>query len=123
MYAVGLGLGLVLSYAFFGDRYPTWLPGSIVLEDLLEFKTSYSDKAICNMECRNISKDGIREMLTRGDVLFSESETRAKPCPSYVIEGETDAGRLLRVVFTRCDSTSEVLSAHAVDENLDCSCD
>ena len=123
LYAMGLGLGLVASYFFFGDRYPTWLPGSRVLEDLERFELSYSPKALCEMDCINISKDDVQEILTGGDVNFSESDPRAKPCPSYLIEGETEAGLSLHVIVLRCDSTSKVLRAIDLNNRKDCGCD
>ena len=123
LYGFGLGLGMVLSYGFFHDRYPTWLPGSIIMEELNQFQITYAEKAVCFMKCRNISKDGIQEVLANGGVIFSESEPRAEPCPSYVIEGETKAGRALKIVFVKCDSTDQVLSAVDLNESYDCLCE
>jgi len=123
LYAIGVGLGLVLTYGFFHDRYPTWLPGSRVLEEINRTEVSYSQKAICLMKCGNISEEGVREILKDGDVDFSASETRAKPCPSYIIEGETKEGQSLRVIIVKCDSTTTVLEASDFGRKYECSCD
>jgi len=122
LYGFGVAMGLVLSYAFFGDRYPTWLPGSRVMEDLARSEITYSEHAICLMDCRNISKAGIEEILSNGEVNFSDSEPRAKPCPSYAIEGTTKGGQSLRVMIFKCDSTSEVHAALNLNKSQACSC-
>ncbi|MBL4754878.1 MAG: DUF4258 domain-containing protein [Flavobacteriales bacterium] len=84
---------------------------------------SYSPRAICLMECGDISKEGVQEILDDGDVDFSASDVRAKPCPSYIIEGETKDGQSLRVIILKCDSTSTVLHAIDFSRNYECSCD
>jgi len=113
----------VLSYGFFHERYPTWLPGSVILEELNACEITYSDKAICLMNCSNISKQAIGEILAEGEVIFSKSEVHAEPCPSYLLEGETKGGRFLGVVFTKCDSVAEVTSSFVLDEERNCECD
>ena len=79
LYLFGLGLGLVLSYGFFHERYPTWLPGSVILEELNACEITYSDKAICLMNCSNISKQAIGEILAEGEVIFSKAKFTPSP--------------------------------------------
>ena len=122
LYGFGLGLGLVLSYAFFGDRYPTWLPGSIIMEELNRGAITYSERSKCMMECGNITTEAIDDLLAGGDVNFGDSDVHREPCPSYVIEGETKAGRELRLVFAKCDSVAELTSAENVDAAGACNC-
>lgn len=122
LYGVGVGLGLMLSYAFFGDRYPTWLPGSRVKEELLRWEITYSEKANCQMKCSDISQDAITELITSGDVNFGESDVHGEPCPSYVIEGETPTGRSLRLVLAKCDSISDLTSITDISKKHDCPC-
>lgn len=118
-----MGLGLLLSYVFFGDRYPTWLPGSVIKEEIIKGTLTYSDKATCLMECKNITKDAIVDLLENGDVNFGESDVRGGPCPSYVIEGETRDGRSLKLVFAKCDSIAELtLASDLNDKRDDCNC-
>lgn len=122
LYGFGLGLGLLLSYAFFGDRYPTWLPGSVIKEEIIKGTLTFSDKATCLMECENITKDAIDDLLENGDVNFGESDVRGGPCPSYVIEGETTDGRSLRLEFVKCDSIAELILASDINKKGDCNC-
>jgi len=123
LYGFGVALGLVLSYGFFHDRYPTWLPGSVIMEELNARALIYSDLATCQMGCRNISKENIEDLLSNGEVIFSESEVHGEPCPTYAVEGETSEGRSLRIHLTKCDSTSEVVGAIIIEEVRDCQCE
>lgn len=123
LYGFGLALGLVFSYVFFNDRYPTWLPGSRIMEELNRGSITYGEKGLCLMSCNNISKEAIGDLLKNGDVNFSESETRGKPCPTYAIEGESPEGRSLRILFIKCDSVAEVVTAFALEDLNTCNCE
>jgi hypothetical protein len=123
LYVVGLALGLVLSYALFGDRYPTWLPGSRVMDDLNRLELNYAPASECALSCANISRESIQELLDNGEVNFDESKTRGETHPSYAIEGTTKDGRSLRVFFLKRDSTYEVTGGFDLKDKGDCDCD
>ena len=123
LYGVGLALGLALSYALFGGRYPTWLPGSRVMDDLNRFEINYSSGSDCILKCANISKGNIQEMLSNGDVNFKESKTKGEIYPSYAVDGETKDGRSLRVFFLKRDSTYEVTGGVDLQDSRNCDCD
>ena len=122
LYFFGVGMGLVVSYGFFHERYPTWLPGSVILEELNQGEITYTEKAICLMNCGNISKINIGEILLAGDVNFSESDVHREPCPSYAIDGKTKKGESLRIIFAKCDSIAQVVAAINLEVKSDCHC-
>ena len=61
-------------------------------------------------------------ILEEGDVNFSKSRVRDKPCPSYAIEGTTEDGQFVRIVFAKCDSITRVVTAIDLGVKHDCDC-
>ena len=61
-------------------------------------------------------------ILEEGDVIFSKSRVRDKPCPSYAIEGTTEDGQFVRIVFAKCDSITRVVTAIDLGVKHDCDC-
>ena len=92
------------------------------MEELNAGSISYSDRSKCLMECGNITTEAINDLLASGDVNFGDSDVHREPCPYYVIEGETKAGRELRLVFAKCDSVAELTSATDIDAASPCRC-
>jgi hypothetical protein len=55
-----------------------------------------------------------------GDIVFSKSDVHLKPCPNYWIQGNVENGREFSIVYSKCDSITEVLQiANAAKE---CNC-
>jgi len=122
LYFFGFALGLGLTYHFFNDRYPTWLPGSVIREELKSKDLAYTKHALCRMACRNITKEEVKAILEEGSVNFKKSKVHKTPCPSYAIEGTSKDGQNLRVVFAKCDSVSMVITAIDLNQKYDCEC-
>ena len=123
LYGVGLAMGLFVSFYIFGDRYPTWLPGSRVMEDLNRFDLNYTSASDCFLDCNEISKEDIQVLLGNGEVNFDKSKTKGEDHPSYAIDGQAADGRSLRVFFYRLDSTYEVTGGFVLEQARDCACD
>ena len=51
-----------------------------------------------------------------------KTETAAKPCPIYVLDGYTADSTHLRVVFAQCDYKTKVMSCSNIDSAYDCHC-
>ena len=122
LYVIGVLLGSVLVYGLFHNRIPSWLPATIIKEELREWPLLFSKHASCRMECRDISEAEISMILEEGDVIFSKSRVRDKPCPSYAIEGTTEDGQFVRIVFAKCDSITRVVTAIDLGVKHDCDC-
>ena len=82
------------------------------------------------MNCRHIDETEIEQILKTGEVNFKKSKVHDKPCPIYALEGLTDDGQMVRIVFAACDSTTKVITAidlTAIKQDLnkasDCNCD
>jgi len=123
LYVIGLVLGLVLSYALFGDRYPTWLPGSRIMDDLSRYELIYAPDSECALKCASITTASVQEVLTNGEVNFDKSKTKGETHPSYAVEGTTKEGRSLRLYFLKRDSTYEVTGGVDLKDLRECDCD
>jgi len=55
--------------------------------------------ARCRMGCRHITEHEIREILEKGEINYKKSEPDAHPDPKYALEGTTEEGQHLRIVF------------------------
>ena len=123
LYIIGVSLGCVMVYGLFHNRMPSWLPETIILEELREWPIQFTKHAKCRMACRGISAEEIAIILKEGNVNFSKSKVRDKPCPSYAIEGDTEDGQYVRIVFAKCDSVTRVVTAIDLGVKHDCDCD
>lgn len=117
-------MGLIFVYFLFKNRdLPTWLPQSVILEKLQNNPLIYTKHANCRMNCRHIDKTEIEQILKTGKVNFKKSKVHDKPCPSYALEGITDDGQTVRIVFAACDSITKVVTAIDLKRKYNCDCD
>lgn len=84
-YLIGLGMGLVMTFFIFGNRGCSWLPENRVKEQIESGVLVRTDSMKCVLECNDISDDFVYELLEKGEVLFSESQTQSDP-KVYVIK-------------------------------------
>ena len=110
-------------YSLFKDRFPSWLPGTVVKETLQKHPLQISLQGACQLSCLDLSEDIIRELLINGDVNFSESQVHDAKCPVYAIDGSDYPGGELRVFFEQCDSITVMASALYLDNPHNCGCD
>ena len=82
----------------------------------------YTKHALCRMECRQISKEDIKEIMKKGIINFNRSNRRDRPCPTFALQGETSDGEKLRVIFAQCDDETKVVTCYNVEEDFDCHC-
>ncbi len=107
-YLVGVGLGLLLTYVFFGDRdFHSWTPEGRVLLAIDSSEVSFSDKAKCQLLCLDISKDSLLKIQDDAMVDFSESETHKDPCPVYTIKHVINNG-MLKLEWEVCENEEKV---------------
>jgi hypothetical protein len=82
----------------------------------------YTEHALCRMNCRQISKEDIKEIMKKGIINFNKSNRRSRPCPTFALQGETSDGEKLRVVFAQCDDETKVITCYNLEEDFDCHC-
>ena len=93
-YLIGMSIGLVFLAMFLKKKsadtgvYFCYLPNCRTLKDIRSKPFYYSEEVQVLMANNQIDSAAIRYVLTEGDVDFSESDTKAYRCKTYIIEGE-----------------------------------
>jgi hypothetical protein len=82
----------------------------------------YTKHALCRMDCRHISKDDILYIMKKGIINFSRSERNDKPCPTYAIQGRTEDGENVRVIFAQCNTETKVVTCYNLEKEFSCDC-
>ena len=85
-------------------------------------KLIYTKHALCRMDCRQISRDDINEIMEKGIINLNKSNRRDRPCPTYALQGETRDGEKIRVVFAQCDRETKVVTCYNLQEDFECHC-
>ena len=87
IYAVGVGLGCLISWGFFKGRgCSDWTPSNRVTELLTENVLIANDTVLAKMKTNKIEIGDIVQLIQNGEVNFSESKTDGSP-QIYVLEG------------------------------------
>ena len=94
--------------------------------DWRHHKLVYTKHARCRMECRDISPEEVIDILANGTVNESKSkeendETKGN-CTSYALEGKTNDGQHVRIVYGACDKITKVITAIDLDVEHQCNC-
>ena len=82
----------------------------------------YTRHALCRMECRHISDQEVAEILATGRINTDKSNPRDEPCPTYALEGYSDDGQHLRIVFAPCNDVTRVVTCIHLDKYWACDC-
>ncbi len=75
----------------------------------------------CRMDCRGIDTSEVQQLLVDGEWV-PERTRHDGPCSSHAIEGRSDDGQNLRVVFAACPDETRVVTAIDLDTEHACSC-
>ncbi len=122
-----LGLLLLIGAAYlihylFNPAPATRINATALLEELRSKPLVYTKHGSCRMECRQISEREIKDLLENGKHNPTDSDPDDKPCPSYAIEGWTEDGQEIRVIFANCDRQTKVVTAIDLNNNYNCDC-
>ncbi|PSL31787.1 DUF4258 domain-containing protein [Chitinophaga ginsengisoli] len=82
----------------------------------------YTRHARCRMACRHVTEAEVIEILETGRVNTEKSNPHDEPCPTYALEGYSEEGQHLRVVFAPCEDTTSVVTCIDLDKDWTCSC-
>jgi hypothetical protein len=82
----------------------------------------YTKHALCRMDCRHISKEDIHVIMERGIINFNKSDRWERPCPTFALQGETDEGEKIRVIFAQCSSETKVITCYNLQQEFECHC-
>ena len=82
----------------------------------------YTKHALCRMDCRHISKNDIQDIMLSGEINYAKSDVNDKPCPTYALQGYSNDGQHLRVVFAQCQSKTKVVTCYDLEKDFECHC-
>lgn len=83
---------------------------------------TYTRHALCRMDCRQISKEEIQEVIERGSINFNKSNRADRPCPTYAVQARTESGEYIRVILAQCPSESKIITCYNLEDDFDCYC-
>lgn len=107
-YAVGIGLGVLLVMAFFGDRDFDYAYGAEARVKKL-FRTKTVDSTSLVWDVLDLSADSAYYWaVVDGNVHFSDSEPRKEPCGEYRMTF-THQGVAFEMLLENCQDTVRVL--------------
>ncbi|UNY98161.1 DUF4258 domain-containing protein [Zhouia spongiae] len=110
-YLIGLSLGIVFLAFFFKEKRTEfcYLPNCRVLKDIRSKEITFSDELQRIIEDKSISKAYFDAILIDGDVLFKKSDTKSKPCKTYIIEGNIQ-DKTVEITVLNCKTKAEISS-------------
>ncbi|WP_375242678.1 hypothetical protein, partial [Lacinutrix sp.] len=110
-YFGGFAIGLVILAFFLNGKKAScdYGPDARVLKNIRTKTLEYSAEATAFISLKGIDTTKINYILYKGDVNFSDSDTRKKPCGVYFVEGEID-GKDTGLSVENCDKTATIQS-------------
>ena len=116
LYLIGVGFGIIVSILFFGDRDIefSYLPNARTLKHLRGQVFQFSEKALCQLNCINMTESSFEQIFydTDLDVDFVESDVGGE-CRTYLIE--VAGQKFSKFNIDDCDSISTLLNIDVTD--------
>ncbi len=108
-YLIGVTLGVVGVSFFWKKKEVSFDYGmdARTLKTIQKKQRLFSKEAKNTIRKKNIDTLAIADILENGDVDFSKSLPREKPCAIYYVEGKYDSKKI-NLIIKRCDSTAIV---------------
>jgi len=116
-FAIGLIVGIIFVKIIFGKKDVTfdYLPNDRVLKTLKTKKRVFEDPALQFFENQNIDTSDVEMFLNEGDVNFSESNQRQKPCNFYQVERDFEK-QTFAIYVKNCDSLLTIQKAYKITD-------
>lgn len=108
-YGFGFTLGIILLLFFLNQKNSgcDYMPNARILKLIRNKPLIYSDKALEAMKNLKIDSLAVNKILIDGEVDFSKSITRQKPCRYYWIEGKSHNQEVVLYIKS-CDSLATI---------------
>ena len=110
-YLGGFSIGLIILAFFLNGKKVScdYGPESRVLKNINTKNIVFSEDILTYLSTKKIDSTTISYLLKKGDINFSKSTPREKPCGIYAIEGEYKDIEMLMTV-QNCDSIATILN-------------
>jgi hypothetical protein len=82
----------------------------------------YTKYAKCRMKCRHITQREVESILVNGNINYNKSELQNERGPKYAVEGNTDDGQHIRIIFAPNRKHISVVTVIDLEEDYACSC-
>ncbi|HQV05993.1 MAG TPA: DUF4258 domain-containing protein [Chitinophagaceae bacterium] len=82
----------------------------------------YSAHAKCRMKCRKITQAEVKEIMQDGKINYYKSDLQNARCPRYAVEGITDDGQRVRIIYAQCSESTTVVTVIDLEHEYDCQC-
>ena len=82
----------------------------------------YTKHALCRMDCRKISESDIQDIMLSGEINYAKTDVNDTPCPTYALQGLTNDGQRIRVIFAQCESATKVVTCYDLEKDFECHC-
>ena len=116
LYLIGVGLGVIVSVFFFGDRDIefSYLPNARTLKHLRGQSFHFSERALCQLNCISMTESSFQQIFYDKDldVDFGGSDVGGK-CRKYLIEVKEQ--KFSKFYLNDCDSTSTLMNIDLTD--------
>ena len=86
-------------------------------------KLFFTKHAKCRMKCRQITQAEVKAILVDGNINYNKSELNEERGPKYAIEGITNDGQHVRIIFAPNTQHISVLTVIDLEEDYTCNCD
>jgi hypothetical protein len=94
--------------------------------DWRHHKLIYTKHARCRMDCRDITEAEVEYVLANGVINDAKSEEMDEEatghCDTYALEGNTNDGQHVRIVFGACEKITKVITAIDIGREHQCDC-
>lgn len=113
-YLGGFAIGIILLIFFVSGSDVScdyaYGPTARVLKNIRSKELKIDPKAASFLQNYQIDSVQVRELLLKGDVVFSESNTTLDSCKQYVIEEKLDE-LMLKIRVVNCDKQATIIEA------------
>ena len=108
-YLGGFSLGLIILAFFLNGKKVScsYGPDARVLKNIRLKTLLYSEGVQSQLSNYKLDSTAVHYILKKGNINFSESNVRQKPCGIYVVEGEYKA-QDISLTVENCDSTATI---------------
>jgi hypothetical protein len=113
-FLVGLSIGIVFLAFFLKKKSDQtgvsfcYFPNCRVLKDLRSKPIYYSDRISEMLQNKEIDTLTINHFFREGEVNFGESDTKSKPCKTYIIEDEIES-KVITLKVKNCPERITIL--------------
>lgn len=82
----------------------------------------FTKHAKCRMKCRHITQQEVKEILSEGTINYNKSNLKDPKGPTYALEGNTDDGQHVRIIFAPKQTRLTVVTVIDLENEYECNC-